>query len=79
MLAGVVNVLDSTQRQSGVDKVRICFDKLVPFEVFGHGDRAGAQVLHGVVSIVAFTFEDSSERIVRFLNLANDDGLELAA
>jgi len=54
-------------------------DELIPLEIFLHGDRASAEMFDGVISIVAFASEDTGNGIEGFLDLANNDGLELAS
>jgi len=54
-------------------------DELIPLEIFLHGDRPSAEMFDGVISIVAFASEDTGDGIEGFLDLANNDGLELAS
>jgi hypothetical protein len=78
VLARIADLLDAAERQTGVDEVRVTRDELVPLLIFRQGDGTGAEGLDGVVSIVTLALEDSSQRIVRLLDLANYNGLELA-
>ena len=78
MFAGVFNFLESAQRHVGVDKVRITLDKLGPLVVAWHGNGPTAQFLDRRVHVVCIALQDVRKRVVRFLDLANDDRLELA-
>ena len=54
-------------------------DELVPLEIFLHGDRTGAEMFDGIISIVAFASEDTSDGVEGFLDLADNYGLKLAS
>jgi hypothetical protein len=77
--AGVGDVLDATQRHVGRNEVGVVGDESGPLIILGHGDWTTAQALDSLVSIVTLALEDASKCVVSLLDLADDDGLELAA
>lgn len=79
VLSRVVDVLNTAERQSGVDKVGIGLDKARPFKVLGHSDGTSAKLLDGVVGIIALTLENAGHGIVCLLNLSHDNRFEFAA
>jgi len=78
LLAWITNVVDSTQRQSRVDKVRITLDEAGPLVVLGYGNRTASELLDSIIGVVTLTSENTCKSVVRLLNLADDDRLELA-
>ena len=79
VFAGILDILQSAQWHVGVDKVRVASNEFAPFEVARHGNWAVTQFLYRVVLLVGIALEDAGERIVGFLDFANDNRLELAA
>jgi hypothetical protein len=77
--ARVGDVLNTTKRHVRRNEVRVGADKRRPFLVLGHGDWATAKGLNCLVRIVAFALEDSSKSVVSFLDLADNNRLELTA
>ena len=78
VFAGILDVFQSAQGHIGVDEVGIALHEPIPFVVPGHGDGPGAKPVNGREHLIGITLQDSSESIVSLLDLANDDGLELA-
>ena len=59
IFAGILDVLEFTQWQVGVDKVRIASYKLAPFEVTGHGNWAIPQSFNRSVLLVSFALKNA--------------------
>lgn len=74
----VFNVFQSAQRHVRVDEVWIALDKSDPLVVPGHGNRTGTKLLDSRVYFVRIAFQDASERIIGFLDFANDNRLQFA-
>lgn len=58
--------------------MRVALNELGPLKVSGHTDGATAQFLDGRIRFVRISLQNVGESIVRFLNLADHNGLELA-
>ena len=78
MFTRVANVLESTQRQVRVDKMRIAPHESAPFLVSGHSNWASAELLDSGIHLVCFTLQDARECVVCFLDLADNDRLQFA-
>jgi hypothetical protein len=78
MFARVPNVLEPTQRQVRVDKVRIAPYKSAPFLVSGHSNWTSTEPLDSGVHLVGFALQDACECVVCFLDLTDDDRLQFA-
>lgn len=76
VLARVGNALHISERDSRVDQLVRVGDKCIPFVILGHRNRAGPQFIHSIVRLVGLTLEDTSVRIIRFLDLAYYNRLE---
>lgn len=79
MLARVMHILETSQRNVWAQEMRILLDPRNPFSVLGHGDRASLEVFESADSRIGLTLQNASVRIVCLLNLANYNRLELAS
>ena len=78
VFAGIGNVFDATQRHVRRDEMRVVGNESRPLLILGHGDGTAAEAFDSFVCIVAFALENARESVVRLLNLADDDRLQLA-
>ena len=79
VFARVADVLHVPNRDPWVHKVVTLCNEMVPFMVLGHRHWARPKLIYSIIRRVCFPFEDAGVGIVSFLDLANDNGLELAA
>jgi hypothetical protein len=75
----IVDVVGRPDRDIRVNKLLVSRDKVCPFMVLGHGDGSGAEALDSTIRHIRFTLQDTSIGIVRLLNLARNDRLQLPA
>jgi len=79
MLARVLDILESAQRHVGVDKVRVALHELGPLMIARHGNGPAAKLLDSGVHLIGVALQDARKRVVRLLDLAHDNRLELAS
>jgi hypothetical protein len=77
--AGVIDVFQSAHRNIGVDEMGVMKDESVPLEVSGHPNGSTAEPVNRGIDLIGVSFQDARKCVVRFLNLANNDGLQLSA
>lgn len=75
----IIDVLRGAHRQRGVDELVVAAHKVRPLAVLGHADGARTQLVDGAVRGVGLALEDRGVGVVCLLDLAYDDGLQLAA
>lgn len=78
IFARVGDILHVSERNSWIDYVVGLGDERIPLMILGHRNRPHTELFDGVVSLVGFPFENAGIRIVGFLDLANNNGLEFA-
>lgn len=79
ILTGIMNLLWGTDGDGGINNLIVVGHKVNPLLILGHGYGAIAELLDDVVGVVCLALEDSGVSIVGLLDLANHNGLELAA
>ncbi|PNY29179.1 hypothetical protein TCAP_00901 [Tolypocladium capitatum] len=79
ILAGIVDLLRRPHRNRRINNLVVVGHEMYPFLVLGHGDGAVAELLDDPVGVVGLALQDAGVGIVRLLNLANDNRLQLAA
>lgn len=57
----------------------IVLDKGVPFVIFGYCNWSGTKSLHCIISFISLPFDDARICVVGFLDLSNNNGLQLSA
>lgn len=73
----VLYLLQVSHWEVGVNEMGVTVHEMVPFNIPGHSDRAISELLDSRVNLVGVTFQDCCQSIVCFLDLANDDRLQL--
>jgi hypothetical protein len=71
VFARVLDFLQSPQRQTGIDKVRVVGNELVPLKVSWHTDWAVSKLIDGRIHFVGVSLHDTRKGVVCFLDLAN--------
>ena len=74
----VCDILHIAKRNARIDQFIRVRDERVPLVIVRHGDRPCAEFLDGVVCLVCLTLEYAGICVICFLNLAYNDGFELA-
>lgn len=79
MFTRVLNVLDASQGCSRIDKVRVMLNELGPLSILRHGNWSRTEPLNRVVGLISVALQDTGQRAVSLLDLANYDGLQFPA
>jgi hypothetical protein len=75
VLARKVDLLGRTERNARINNLVLVGDKVNPFLVLGHGNRAVAKLSNKAKGIFSFTLQDAGVGIVGLLNLTDNNGL----
>jgi hypothetical protein len=78
ILARVGDVFHVPERNAGVDQFIGIGDEVVPFVIMRHGYGSCPELLHGVISLIGLSLEDTGIRIVRLLYLTDDNRFKFA-
>lgn len=74
----IVDVLGGSYWNVGIHELVVLFDEIGPFVVLWHGNRTSAKFVDGIVCSVCVSLQNARIRIVRLLDLANDDRLQFS-
>jgi hypothetical protein len=78
VLTRISNMVEGSDWNSGVDHVIIRGDKNFPLMVFGHRQWTLSKLISSFKVFIRFTFKDARICSVGFLDLANDNRLQLS-
>ena len=78
ILARVGDALHVPERNAGIDEFVGIGNEVVPFVIMRHGYGPCPELLHRVIGFIGFSLEDTGIRIVRLLDLTDDDRFKFA-
>src|SRR5699024_3367115 len=70
-------ILHVSERNSRIDHLVRVGDKCIPLVISGHRNGTHSKLLHGVIGFISFSLENAGICVVGFLDLANNNRLEL--
>jgi hypothetical protein len=75
----VADVLCLSDWYIWIHKLVVFLDEEGPFVVLWHGDGSDAELFYRFISGIGLPLQDSGVRVVCFLDLADNDGLQLSS